>query len=1553
MRKKIWFFGCILLVLFGVFAGISASFTAVSFTAAEAAWVDLSGQVKVEVSRASFDRQSRVFFSYLKITNISGTSLVGPVRVLIVSSTIPVSSIPGPGPNGFEGQSPWFYVLNAGQSLLPNAAKTLRINFEPQRKPLSYTVKVEKFDSGLSSYYRDADGDGFGNPAQAVTALSAPPGYVVDNTDCNDQDAAIHPRFVGQSLLVKATVSLYRLSDLTAPISTAKTDEAGFLSLCLDPSAVGGQDEYLLIAVSGGQVLDSDNDGVLDRQPTENAGSLHALVMASQLSGGSPGGGGGGGIRVSFLTDIVWRYTKNLVDQTDKRGIGLRLDDLAAILLKEDEGDFNGDGVVNAADFLAFNPASAAHRAGLNFDYQSLFTEDENGRSIAKMYYQNNEQELLELLDDLFGVLITLNATLDTRNPVVKIELAPFGRGKVVEASGKIHFDSEGDPSQNATSAFFDKDLAGKVVLKASPIEETEILGWEGCDAVSEDLTECECHLDRDHAVRVTFGYKETKVIPNFVDLSDTEVERDNYTLHVIIDYADDELRQKMAAMTPGYYVVGSTGDGFLLKVVSVNKISDFEYILETEEATLDEVVLQGTGVLSKKMTHGDLAAGEEQLERVRKRGAWPGNIYSNVSTIDGVRLLPSQDPNDTVFTFQFGQPISLETEKKRDRVLNDKYHWEQGVELFTEDNFKTNCCTGKAQGEVNITGSVDLEIWIDVAVSYRFSSGLEAFRFVPKVKAVEKIDVVTTGEIEGKCKKNIATIPFERAVKFFIGPVPVWLTFKLDISIGAEAEVEAKITTSIEFEQVLTAGINYQSKTGLEEISQFDKSWKFNPPKLDSSLEARVFLAPGVSVLIYGVSGPQFVIEPYFKLTGKGKNGGGGGASKGCEGGMLFSTWFGLSTYLTWKTETNTKLGKMLVKITKGVEIPITNNEWLIREWLVGADCPEPPHLEVRGPNVYKIIEYGSSGTISQTYTLTNTGQGLMEWSIDYSNDGCLSVSPKSGQLEGGKSVTVTASVKAADLEIGNYYQTIVFNNNSVSGDSSGSCSRAFEIKVNPPVIPTPTLKATKIFATKVTLSWSVPDTKWIDGYWILISRDPAPDAADKDWELAEEITDRKKFSCQISKLSPDVSYYFVIIAYNNNNFQSEPSNLLTLSTSNIIQPGEEKIQEAIDAADDGKELIVKPGVYYENLDFKGKALKLLSINPEDPSIVAATIIDGGQKGRVVTIRQTKSGQPVVLSGFTIRNGNTSYDGAKYGGGIYCDANTTTTISHCTISGNSAQDGGGIYGGTNTTTTISHCTISGNSAEYGGGILCRGNTSISNCTISGNSAKYSGGGISCWGDTSISHCTISDNSAQDGNGGGILCGDHTSISNCTISDNSAKYGGGILCGDYTSISNCTISGNSAQDGNGGGIYCWDHTSINNCTISGNSAERHGGGIYCWDDTSINNCTISDNSAKYGGGILCRDHTSITNSILWANSPNQIYSSSLSLYITYSDIQGGWSGEGNINADPLFVNPEAGDFHLQAGSPCIDAGRSGQDIPAYDLDGKQRDSRPDMGAYEY
>jgi hypothetical protein len=145
---------------------------------------------------------------------------------------------------------------------------------------------------------------------------------------------------------------------------------------------------------------------------------------------------------------------------------------------------------------------------------------------------------------------------------------------------------------------------------------------------------------------------------------------------------------------------------------------------------------------------------------------------------------------------------------------------------------------------------------------------------------------------------------------------------------------------------------------------------------------------------------------------------------------------------------------------------------------------------------------------------------------------------------------------------------------------------------------------------------------------------------------------------------------------------------------------------------------------------------------------------------------------------------------------------------------------------------------------------------------------------------------------------------------------------------------------------------------IINCLITGNRANQWGGGIYCHTNfpPSITGCTITGNSAgEDTGGIKCYStDVPIMNCIVWGNTDEEITGDFI---VSYSDVEGDISGEGNIDADPCFFDPVVGDYHLMASSPCIEGGS-----PDYiaapgetDIDGEWRvmGGRVDIGADEF
>jgi hypothetical protein len=337
-----------------------------------------------------------------------------------------------------------------------------------------------------------------------------------------------------------------------------------------------------------------------------------------------------------------------------------------------------------------------------------------------------------------------------------------------------------------------------------------------------------------------------------------------------------------------------------------------------------------------------------------------------------------------------------------------------------------------------------------------------------------------------------------------------------------------------------------------------------------------------------------------------------------------------------------------------------------------------------------------------------------------------------------------------------------------------------------------------------------------------------------------------------------------------------------------------------------------------------------------------------------VVTGSGTNS--TAILDGFTITAGYANTTSSNYyGAGMY-NSSGSPTITNCIFSGNFAPDGGGMYNDSSNP-TITNCTFSSNSADYhGGGGMYNSSSSptIINCTFTSNycpfmNAPYGGGGMRNDSSSPI-------------------------LSNCIFSGNISLNGGGILNSSSSpTITNCTFSGNSVSGtsgGFGGGILnsYGSSPTITNCTLSGNSASWIGGGMY--NDSSsptITNCTFSSNSAIYGGGMFnASSSPTVINCILWGNTAknrSQIYNASSTPTVSFSDVQGGWVGEGNIDADPLFVDAKDDNLRLSFGSPCIDAGDNNA-VPVgvvTDLDGHPRKIDGDcngsvivdMGAFEF
>jgi hypothetical protein len=417
--------------------------------------------------------------------------------------------------------------------------------------------------------------------------------------------------------------------------------------------------------------------------------------------------------------------------------------------------------------------------------------------------------------------------------------------------------------------------------------------------------------------------------------------------------------------------------------------------------------------------------------------------------------------------------------------------------------------------------------------------------------------------------------------------------------------------------------------------------------------------------------------------------------------------------------------------------------------------------------------------------------------------------------------------------------------------------------------------------------------------------------------------------------------------------------------------------IQDAVDAAAGGDQIVISNGVYaaggsvaYGSLSNRvsvTKPLLLQSANGPAATVIQGTQVAGTTNGDSA-VRCVYLTNGAWLVGFTLTNGATmtNHDGVadQNGGGVWCPG--SGVVSNCVLVGNSAccgggayaavlvdcilatnsaipnpiSSGGGAYGG-----SLINCAVLGNSAMAGGGAC---SSTLYNCSLVGNQASArtgvassGGGAVGC----TAYNCGFTNNSSGYA-GGGVTA---STLSNCTLAGNvAAGYGGGAY---YGRLNNCLIIGNSACQG--GGAYT---ANLVNCVLWGNSAALHnfgeglGGGAY---SCTMSNCTLSGNYAADGFGGA-NSFSTLDNCIIYFNSAPFIAdcAASTQRYCCSTPLS---TGPGNFTNQPLFVDAANGNFRLQAQSPCINAGANMYAPPGVELDGNPRISggTVDVGAYEF
>jgi hypothetical protein len=457
------------------------------------------------------------------------------------------------------------------------------------------------------------------------------------------------------------------------------------------------------------------------------------------------------------------------------------------------------------------------------------------------------------------------------------------------------------------------------------------------------------------------------------------------------------------------------------------------------------------------------------------------------------------------------------------------------------------------------------------------------------------------------------------------------------------------------------------------------------------------------------------------------------------------------------------------------------------------------------------------------------------------------------------------------------------------------------------------------------------------------------------------------------------------------------------------------QELQTALSTAAENNQsdsIFLAAGTYKGNFRFETEESDTsISIQAEEGLNAGNVILDGEERDRVLLINSNDNNLNVSFYNITIKNGK-SFDG----GGINIQTKGNVKILTCSIYSNSvSQNGGGLYIKNASEISILKTNISSNILNnsgynsgygYGGGLYITGandviitdnnfsdnsyvggnrsacisinakNVTVSNNKIINNSCYLvSGLIINASSSMTFEHNFISknighiyssssygvlnlyspeviikNNQLSNNQGTIYINSSNTFLLSNIISKNLGSTKGTVYINSkIIKLTNNLITKNVCGSGTGCGVYVQstDTVNINSNTISENSTQGQNAGLYLDinNDTvviNIYNNIIWNNKAEKGGGDIYLNGY---------GSKKNFYNNNV------HDIVGTFDfAANNIDVAPLFINTEKDDFHLGAGSLCINAGTNdAPELPALDMDGNPRigDDIVDIGAYEH
>lgn len=383
------------------------------------------------------------------------------------------------------------------------------------------------------------------------------------------------------------------------------------------------------------------------------------------------------------------------------------------------------------------------------------------------------------------------------------LSIKKFGDGRTTSNTGGI------DCGENCSGSF---KAGSTVILTASPDAGAEFLHWAGCDLANGNS--CTITMDSDKIVLPTFGMDHISYKPEAIILDDAIMQQ--LIKQEGTTYYFEAQAETITSLLPGNIIVSNSGEGLLRKVVSVNSSSG-AIVLETEDATFEDFIEEGTVAWTKMLSQADLQYSKDLSGGSQLRKTYMKSARSTTGPADALSF--TLDINATLFEDEDG-------------------------------------------AKVEVIGSSESRFSIDFASSYGVI-GINEFKtaFITD----------TTHDLELKITKKVPIMEIEKAIhSFYFTPIPInafmVIVPQVVINVGVKGEAEGSLTSAISLNAVATAGVYYKKGNGWSPIGDYTATVENH--RLETAAQASMigYLSPEFSIKINAVAGPLLSAQGYLK---------------------------------------------------------------------------------------------------------------------------------------------------------------------------------------------------------------------------------------------------------------------------------------------------------------------------------------------------------------------------------------------------------------------------------------------------------------------------------------------------------------------------------------------------------------------------------------------------------------------------------------------------------------------------------------------------------------